>query len=399
MLIGAFVVGSLLGGLAVWFVLRERVRAQRLTAVELSDTFKALSAETLHQTTSSFLDLAKDKIEGVANTHLQPIKESLQRFDEKVERLEQARQKERGALSEQLLALKEGADKLRGETASLVGALRASEVRGQWGQLQLENTLELAGMLEHCDFQQEVSSSGDDGVLRPDVVVRLPGGKHIVVDAKVPGLDALLTAFQTEDDALRSQSLDEFVRLLRDRIRRLGEKAYWRQFMPAPDFVIMFLPSESLYRAAIERDPTLLQIGPQQRVILASPTNLIVLLLTAAAAWREQTIAESAREVSEHGQLTLRASREDERTLRNARKEPRSCSRSLQQHARLPGDARLPRSPQAAPARGVHQLRARDRRADRRGREEGDRTGAGRGRLGRRRRLTNGITDRRATFT
>ena len=167
MLIGAFVVGSLLGGLAVWFVLRERVRAQRLTAVELSDTFKALSAETLHQTTSSFLDLAKDKIEGVANTHLQPIKESLQRFDEKVERLEQARQKERGALSEQLLALKEGADKLRGETASLVGALRASEVRGQWGQLQLENTLELAGMLEHCDFQQEVSSSGDDGVLRP----------------------------------------------------------------------------------------------------------------------------------------------------------------------------------------------------------------------------------------
>lgn len=303
MLIGAFVVGSLLGGLAVWFVLRERVRAQRLTAVELSDTFKALSAETLHQTTSSFLDLAKDKIEGVANTHLQPIKESLQRFDEKVERLEQARQKERGALSEQLLALKEGADKLRGETASLVGALRASEVRGQWGQLQLENTLELAGMLEHCDFQQEVSSSGDDGVLRPDVVVRLPGGKHIVVDAKVPGLDALLTAFQTEDDALRSQSLDEFVRLLRDRIRRLGEKAYWRQFMPAPDFVIMFLPSESLYRAAIERDPTLLQIGPQQRVILASPTNLIVLLLTAAAAWREQTIAESAREVSEHGQL------------------------------------------------------------------------------------------------
>jgi DNA recombination protein RmuC len=303
MLIGAFVVGALLGGLAVWLFLRERVRAQRLTAVELGDTFKALSAETLHQTTSSFLDLAKDKIEGVATAHLQPIRESLQRFDEKVERLEQARQKERGALSEQLLALKEGADRLRGETASLVGALRASEVRGQWGQLQLENTLELAGMLEYCDFEQEVSSSGDDGLLRPDVVVRLPGGKHIVVDAKVPGLDALLTAFQTDDDALRSQSLDEFLRLLRDKIRRLGEKAYWRQFMPAPDFVIMFLPSESLYRAAIERDATLLQVGPQQRVILASPTNLIVLLLTAAAAWREQTIAESAREVSEHGQL------------------------------------------------------------------------------------------------
>jgi DNA recombination protein RmuC len=303
MLIGAFIVGAILGGLAVWLVLRERVRAQRVAASDMTDTFKALSAETLQQTTTSFLDLAKDKIEGVATAQLQPIKDSLQRFDEKVERLEQARQRERGALSEQLLALKDGADKLRGETASLVGALRASEVRGQWGQLQLKNTLELAGMLEHCDFGQEVSTTGDDGLLRPDVVVRLPGGKNIVVDAKVPGLDPLLTALQTEDPALRSQGIDEFGRLLRERIRRLGEKAYWRQFMPAPDFVIMFLPSESLYRTAIEHDASLLQVGSGQRVILASPTNLIVLLLTAAAAWREQTIAESAREVSEQGQL------------------------------------------------------------------------------------------------
>jgi DNA recombination protein RmuC len=303
MLIGAFVVGAILGGLAAWLVLRERVRAQRVTAEELTNTFRALSAETLQRTTSSFLDLAKDKIEGVATAQLQPIKESLQRFDDKVERLEQARQNERGQLSEQLLALKSGTDRLRGETASLVGALRASEVRGQWGQLQLENTLQLAGMLEHCDFEQEVSASSDDGLLRPDVVVRLPGGKNIVIDAKVPGLDSLLSAFQSEDEALRSQQLDEFVRLLRDKIRRLSEKAYWRQFMPTPDFVIMFLPSESLYRAAIERDESLMQFGPQQRVILASPTSLIVLLLTAAAAWREQTIADSAREVSAQGQL------------------------------------------------------------------------------------------------
>lgn len=303
MLIGAFVVGAILGGLAAWLVLRERVRAQQHAAEHFTDSFKALSAETLQQTTSSFLDLAKDKIEGVATAQLGPIKDSLQRFDEKVERLEQARQHERGALSEQLIALKEGADKLRGETASLSSALRASEVRGQWGQLQLKNTLELAGMLEHCDFDQEVSTTSDDGVLRPDVVVRLPGGKNIVVDAKVPGLDALLGALQTDDEEARSRNLDIFLRHLKDKIRQLGEKAYWRQFMPTPDFVIMFLPSESLYRTALEHDASLLEIGPRQRVILASPTSLIVLLMTAAAAWREQTIADNAREVSEHGRL------------------------------------------------------------------------------------------------
>ena len=215
MLIAAFVVGALLGGAAIWLVMRERVRAQSLARADFTDAFKALSAETLQQTTSSFLDLAKDKIEGVATAQLGPIKDSLQRFDEKVERLEQARQHERGALSEQLLSLKEGADRLRGETASLVSALRASEVRGQWGQLQLRNTLELAGMLEHCDFEQEVSTSSDDGLLRPDVVVRLPGGKNIVVDAKVP-LEALPDRYQTEDEALRAQHLDIFLRHLKD---------------------------------------------------------------------------------------------------------------------------------------------------------------------------------------
>ena len=159
MLIAAFVVGALLGGLAVWFVLRERVNAQRRTAEDFTSTFKALSAETLQQTTTSFLDLAKDKIEGVASSQLSPIKESLQRFDLKVEALERARQQERGALTEQITALQRGAEQLRGETAGLVTALRASEVRGQWGELQLKRTLELAGMLEHCDFEQQPTAT------------------------------------------------------------------------------------------------------------------------------------------------------------------------------------------------------------------------------------------------
>jgi DNA recombination protein RmuC len=303
MVIAAFLVGTILGGLAAWLVLRERAAAQRRVADDLPTIFRALSAEALQQTTTSFLDLAKDKIEGVASAQLTPIKESLQQFDRKVEELERARQQERGDLSRQILGLKQGADQLRGETASLVTALRASEVRGQWGEMQLERTLELAGMLEHCDFDRERSTTADDGVLRPDVIVRLPGGKNIVVDAKVPGLEALLEAFQTQDEEVRSRCLDNFVKHLRDRMRRLGEKAYWRQFMPAPEYVIMFLPSESFYRCAIERDGSLLQVGPRQRVILASPTTLIILLMTAAAAWREETVTESAREISEQGRL------------------------------------------------------------------------------------------------
>jgi DNA recombination protein RmuC len=295
--------GTVIGGLVAWLILRKQVRTQRRSEEELSTSFKALSAETLQRTTSSFLDLAKDKIESVATAQLSPIKESLQRFDEKVEALERARQHERGALMEQIVALQRGAEQLRGETAGLVTALRASEVRGQWGELQLRRTLELAGMLEHCDFEIEVPVTGDEGLRRPDAIVRLPGGKNIVVDAKVPGFEALLEGLQTDDDAIRNQRLDAFVRHVRDRMQKLSEKAYWRQFAPSPEYVILFLPSESFYRYAIERDGSLLEHGPQQKVIFASPTTLIALLMTAAAAWREETLAESAREISEQGQL------------------------------------------------------------------------------------------------
>src|SRR5207244_436086 len=159
-------------------------------------------------------------------------------------------------------------ERLRTETSSLVKALRAPATRGRWGEMQLRRALEMAGMLPHCDFVEQPTAIGDERLLRPDVVVKLAGGKHIVVDAKVP-LEALLDAFETGDDDVREARLADFVRNVREHMTKLGGKAYWQQFSPSPEFVVMFLASESFYRYAIERDAMLLEQGPSQRVILA----------------------------------------------------------------------------------------------------------------------------------
>ena len=293
MLIGAFVVGSLLGGLAVWFVLRERVAAHRRAADEVAATFRSLSAEALQQNTDSFLRLAQSQ--------LQPIAVTLRTFDEKTQALDRERQRAYGSLTEQVRSLAEGQERLRAETGNLRTALRAPHVRGRWGEIQLKRVVELAGMLQHCDFQEQASTrDGDGSLLIPDLVVNLPGGKRVVVDAKAP-LAAYLDALEAEDEPARRTHLQHHARQVRDHIGRLAAKRYWQQFEPAPEFVIMFLPDETFFRVACEADASLLELGPESGVLATSPTSLIGLLKIFAYAWQQETIAQDARDIAALG--------------------------------------------------------------------------------------------------
>lgn len=311
--LAAVVVGVALGALGAWLVLRARlaVETARLEAQvdreragaaateqarrELEASFKALSAEALQSNNAAFLQLAETKIQG----YVTPLKESLERVDGQVRTLEKAREQSFGALRSELVTLRAEQERLRTATGNLATALRTPHVRGRWGEMQLRRVVEAAGLLEHCDFQTQASVRDDEGaLLRPDLVVDLPGGKHVVVDAKVP-LAAYLDAYEAEDDLERMRLLGEHARQVRDHVTKLAAKAYWRQFTPAPDFVIMFVPDETFLRAASESDSTICEEAWKAGVVPASPTNLFALLRTVAATWQQETVAESAREV--HG--------------------------------------------------------------------------------------------------
>jgi DNA recombination protein RmuC len=300
MVVAAFIAGSILGGFVVWLVVRERLSAQRRTAEELSATFRALSAEALQQTTSSFLDLAKGKIEDVAASEIKPIKDSLERFNHQVQSLDRERQRAYGDLMRQVQVVAEGQERLRVETGSLRTALRAPHVRGRWGEIQLKRVVELAGMLEHCDFSEQPTATEDGQLRRPDLVVHLPGGKHVVVDAKAP-LGAYLDSLEAEDESTRRLHLQAHARQVRDHITKLAAKRYWQQFEPAPEFVLMFLPDETFFRVACEADASLVELGPETGVLPSSPTTLIGLLKVFAYAWQQETIAEDARELATLG--------------------------------------------------------------------------------------------------
>jgi DNA recombination protein RmuC len=290
MVIAALVVGMILGGLAVWFVLRERLTIQRQLNDDLSTRFTAVSADALRTNSDSFLQLAR--------TQLEPIAQTLKQFDEKTQALDQERQRAYGTLTEQVKNLAEGQERLRSETGNLRTALRAPHTRGRWGEIQLRRVVELAGMLAHCDFQEQATVRNDEGgLLIPDLVVHLPGGKHVVIDAKAP-LAAYLDALDAEDEETRRAHLQSHARQVRDHIAKLGAKRYWQQFTPAPEFVIMFLPDETFFRVACEADPGLLELGPETGVLPSSPTTLIGLLKTLAYAWQQETISENAREIA-----------------------------------------------------------------------------------------------------